>query len=59
MRYYIKCELDPKEQQRWLGSSINCGSLARHKIFHEGMHTALREGTMDENYIVHFVEICY
>jgi hypothetical protein len=59
MRYYIKYELDPKEQQRWLGSSINSGSLARHKIFHEGMHTALREGTMDENYIVHFVEICY
>jgi hypothetical protein len=52
MRYYIKCELDPQEQQRWLGSSINSGSLARHKIFHEGMHT-------DENYIVHFVEICY
>lgn len=55
MLYYIKCELDPKERQRWLGDSINSGSLARHKIFHEGMHTALREGTMD----VHFVEICY
>lgn len=59
MQYYIKYELDPKEQQRWLGNFINSGSLARHKIFHEGMHTALREGTMDENYIVHFVEICY
>lgn len=58
MRYYIKCELDP-ERQRWLGDSINSGSLARGKTFHEGMQTALRQGTMDENYIVHFVEIYY
>src|ERR671923_1722076 len=29
------------------------------KIFYEGMQIALREGTIDENGIVHFVEICY
>jgi len=33
--------------------------LARGQIFYEGMHTALREGTIDETDIVHFVEVCY
>ena len=58
MRYYIKCKLDPKEKQR-LADSIKFESLARGKIFYQGMQTALREGTIDENDIVHFIEICY
>jgi hypothetical protein len=58
MRYYVKCKLDPKEKER-LAHSIKFESLARGKIFYQGMQTALREGTIDENDIVHFVEICY
>lgn len=58
MRYYIKCKLKAKEKQR-LTEAIKSGSLARGKIFYEGMQTALREGTIDENNTVHFVEICY
>ena len=58
MRYYIKCKLNPGEKQR-LREDIESGSLARGKIFYEGMQTALRESTIDENDIVHFVEICY
>jgi hypothetical protein len=58
MRYYIKCKLNPSEKQR-LRRDIESGSLAKNKLFYEGMQTALREGTIDENDIVHFVEICY
>jgi hypothetical protein len=58
MRYYIKCKLNVKEKQR-LTEAIKSGSLARGKIFYEGMQTALREGTIDEKNTVHFVEICY
>jgi hypothetical protein len=58
MRYYIQCKLNPGEKQR-LREAMKSGSLARGKIFYEGMQTALREGTIDENDIVHFVEICY
>ena len=58
MRYYIKCKLNAKEKQR-LTEAIKSGSLARGKIFYEGMQTALREGTIDENNTIHFVEICY
>lgn len=58
MRYYIKCKLNAKEKHR-LTEAIKSGSLARGKIYYEGMQTALREGTIDENNIVHFVEICY
>ena len=58
MRYYIKCKLNVRERQR-LTEAIKSGSLARGKIYYEGMQTALREGTIDENNIVHFVEICY
>ena len=58
MRYYIKCKLNPSEKQR-LREDIESGSLAKGNIFYEGMQTALREGTIDENDIVHFVEICY
>ena len=58
MRYYIKCKLNAREKQR-LTEAIKSGSLGRGKIFYEGMQTALREGTIDENNTVHFVEICY
>jgi hypothetical protein len=58
MRYYIKCKLSPGEKQR-LREAITSGSLARGRIFYEGMQTSLREGTIDENDTVHFVEICY
>ena len=58
MRYYIKCKLNAKEKQR-LTEAIKSGSLARGKIFYDGMQTALREGTIDEDNTVHFVEICY
>jgi hypothetical protein len=58
MRYYIKCKLD-SEQRKRLADSISSGSLAKGKIFYEGMQSALREGTLDENDVVHFVEVCY
>lgn len=58
MRYYIKCKLDPAQKQR-LKEGIRSGSLAKDKIFYEGMQIALREGSIDENNIAHFVEICY
>ena len=46
-------------KKQLLTESIKSGSLAKGKIFYEGMQTALRQGTIDENDIVHFVEICY
>ena len=58
MRYYIKFKLNQTEKQR-LREAIETGSLAKGKIFYEEMQTALRQGTIDENDIVHFVEICY
>ena len=58
MRDYIKCKLNPKAKDR-LADSIKSGSLASGNVFYEGMQSALREGTIDENDIVHFVEICY
>jgi hypothetical protein len=58
MRYYIKCKLN-SDQRRRLADSISSGSLAKGKIFYEGMQSALREATLDEKDIVHFVEICY
>jgi hypothetical protein len=58
MRYYIKCKLNPVEKRR-LAEAVKSGSLAKGKLFYEGMQTALREGTIEENDIVHFVEVCY
>jgi predicted nucleic acid-binding protein len=58
MRYYIKYKLNPREK-RQLGEAVKSGSLAKDKIFYEGMQTALREDTIDENDTVHFIEICY
>ena len=46
-------------QRHRLREGIESRSLAKDKIFYEGMQAALREGTIDENDIVHFVEICY
>jgi hypothetical protein len=58
MRYYIRCKLNPARRLQ-LKEGIESGSLAKGKIFYEGMQSALREGTIDDNDIVHFVEICY
>jgi hypothetical protein len=58
MRYYIKCKLNPVQKQR-LKEGIESGSLAKDKIFYEGMQIALRDGTIDDRDIAHFVEICY
>jgi hypothetical protein len=58
MRYYIKCKLNPEQREK-LAKSISSGTLAKGEIFYEGMQSALREGTIDENDVVHFVEICY
>jgi hypothetical protein len=58
MRYYLKCKLNPKDKTK-LADSINSGSLAKGKIFYEGMQAALRGATIDDNDTVHFVEVCY
>ncbi|HYZ51608.1 MAG TPA: hypothetical protein VE593_12030 [Nitrososphaeraceae archaeon] len=58
MRYYIKCKINPEAKGR-LADSINSGSLARGAVFYEAMQTALREGSIDDNDVVHFVEVCY
>jgi hypothetical protein len=58
MRSYIRCKLNPGANNR-LADSIKSGSLAHGNVFYEGMHTALRDGTIDENNVVHFVEVCY
>src|SRR6266487_1300942 len=58
VRYYLKCKLNPVEKDR-LAKGINCGSLVSGKIFYEGMQSALRNATIDEDDVVHFIEICY
>ncbi len=58
MRYYLKCKLNPVEKDR-LAKGIKFGSLASGKIFYEGMQSALRSATIDEDDVVHFIEICY
>ncbi|MGB7956028.1 MAG: hypothetical protein WCF23_18805 [Candidatus Nitrosopolaris sp.] len=57
MRYYLKCKLNPVEKDR-LAKGIRFGSLASRNIFYEGMQSALRNVTIDED-AVHFIEICY
>ena len=60
MRYLVKCKLNSdKERRDRLGRDIESGSLARGKIFYEGMQAALRDATIDENNEVHFIETCY
>jgi len=58
MRYYVKCKLNPKLRVK-LANSIKFASLAKGKIFYEGMQAALRGATIDDTDIVHFVEVCY
>ena len=58
MRYYLKCKLNPVEKDR-LAKGIKTASLASGKIFYEGMQSALRSATIDEDDVVHFIEICY
>lgn len=58
MRYYLKCRLNPKHKAR-LADSIRLGTLAKDKIFYEGMQAALRGATIDDTDTVHFVEVCY
>jgi len=58
MRYYVKCRINPAEKQK-VSNSINDGSIGRGKVFYDGMQTALREATIDEEGVVHFIEICY
>jgi hypothetical protein len=41
MRYYIKCKLNPPQRQQ-LREGIESGSLAKGKIFYEGLQTASR-----------------
>ena len=59
MRYLIKCKLTSDKDKDRLARDIKSGSLARGKIFYEGMQAALRDATVDENDEVHFIEICY
>lgn len=58
MRYYLKCKLNSKDKKR-LADSIRLGTLAKGKIFYEGMQAALRGATIDDTDTVHFVEVCY
>lgn len=58
MRYYLRCKLNPKDKTR-LADSIRLGTLAKGKIFYEGMQAALRGATVDDTDTVHFVEVCY
>lgn len=54
VRYYLKCKLNPIEKDR-LAKGIKTGSLAGGKIFYEGMQSALRNATIDEDDVVHFI----
>jgi hypothetical protein len=58
MRYYLKCKLNSEDKRR-LADSIRLGTLAKGKIFYEGMQAALRGATIDDTDTVHFVEVCY
>ena len=58
MRYYLKCKLNPNDRTR-LADSIRLGTLAKAKIFYEGMQAALRGASIDDTDTVHFVEVCY
>jgi hypothetical protein len=58
IRYLVKCKLNSNEKDRLL-KDLKSGSLARGKIFYEGMQAALRDATIDENNVVQFIEVCY
>ena len=55
MRYYLKSKLNTIEKDR-LAKGIKTGSLAGGKIFYEGMQSALRSATIDENDVVNFID---
>ena len=48
VRYYLKCKLNPVEKER-LAKGMKFGSLVSGKIFYEGMQSALRNATIDED----------
>jgi hypothetical protein len=58
VHYLVKCKLNSSEKDRLL-KDLKSGSLARGKIFYEGMQAALRGATIDENNVVQFIEVCY
>lgn len=58
MRYYIKGKIKPEKMQS-LTESIKSASIARGKVFYEGMVAALRDASIDLNDNVHFIEVCY
>jgi hypothetical protein len=58
VRYLVKCKLNSNEKDRLL-KDLKSGSLARGRIFYQGMQAALRDATIDENNIVQFIEVCY
>jgi hypothetical protein len=53
----IEGKVISKNKRRIKG--LKFGSLASGKIFYEGMQSALRSATIDEDDVVHFIEICY
>lgn len=57
VRYLVKYKLNSNEKD--MTKDVKSGSLAREKIFYEGLHAALRKATIDGNNIVYFTEICY
>jgi hypothetical protein len=60
VRYLVKCKLNLDNERRdKLAKDIKSGSLARGKIFYEGMQAALKDATIDENGEVNFIEVCY
>ncbi len=48
MRYYVKCKLNPQDRRK-LGDSLKNGTLGSGTVFREGMQTALRKGTGDDD----------
>jgi hypothetical protein len=58
VRYLVKCKLNQDKKDR-LVKDIESGTLARGKVFYEGMQATLRDATIDENNVVQFIEICY
>jgi hypothetical protein len=49
VRYLVKCKLNSDKEKDRLAKDIKSGSLARGKIFYEGMPGALKDATIDEN----------
>jgi hypothetical protein len=49
VRYLVKCKLNSDKDKDRLAKDIRSGTLARGKIFYEGMQAALRDATIDEN----------